>query len=528
MQTAASAVSQLHAAIEPEEPHMAIQPKSYAAPATGINFTVQKKENKTGLPDRLKSGIENLSGHSMDDVKVHYNSSQPAQLNAHAYAQGNQIHMASGQEKHLAHEAWHVVQQKQGRVKPTKQLKSSVAINDDAGLEKEADVMGGKAMGLANSPSLVSGYSIQKKSFSAVLQRVKGLKKDDKVKVNVSGQIKKGTIESISGYGEEAYNVTFDDEDNVQMIDQTYVFSEDTSDEKTISLVKPLDDAISINSNFGEKGIKKFDETTLNGEKFAPRKLNEIRSDLEKSENAGTVIKAAVIRAAGLLSLHPFHDGNGRTALYYIYSDALQSGFEITLTPLEMHGLTLGEEQQQPIAGKQEAVIESIVSKCKKTGDEFDAKTYLSAKLAGLVSLEADRDSQGKEREEQNQKDAEERRLREKEDEENEKLVEIKDLDSALKEAVQPVKRLVEHLQLKNIMFKKQEFGRNWMAFHFKRLEEMPAKTVLQMAGLEKAEDLKSIIEWLNKTFDCEMAPDHFEEKEAENSSDDDSKEQEN
>ncbi|HYG50818.1 MAG TPA: DUF4157 domain-containing protein [Flavobacteriales bacterium] len=107
---------------------------------------VQKKENNTGLPDNLKSGIENLSGHSMDDVKVHYNSSEPAQLNALAFAQGNQIHIAPGQEKHLPHEAWHVVQQKQGRVRATKQLKSSIAINDDAGLEKEADIMGEKAM----------------------------------------------------------------------------------------------------------------------------------------------------------------------------------------------------------------------------------------------------------------------------------------------------------------------------------------------------------------------------------------------
>ncbi|MEO9481940.1 MAG: DUF4157 domain-containing protein [Ekhidna sp.] len=105
----------------------------------------QRKANNTGLPDNLKSGIEGLSGHSMDDVKVHYNSSRPAQLQAHAFAQGNQIHLASGQEKHLPHEAWHVVQQKQGRVKPTMQLKSSVPVNDDPGLEHEADVMGAKA-----------------------------------------------------------------------------------------------------------------------------------------------------------------------------------------------------------------------------------------------------------------------------------------------------------------------------------------------------------------------------------------------
>jgi hypothetical protein len=108
--------------------------------------TVQRQENNTGLPDNLKSGMENLSGLSMDDVKVHRNSDKPAQLQAHAYAQGTDIHLASGQEKHLPHEAWHVVQQKQGRVKPTMQMKGNVNVNDDKGLEREADVMGAKAM----------------------------------------------------------------------------------------------------------------------------------------------------------------------------------------------------------------------------------------------------------------------------------------------------------------------------------------------------------------------------------------------
>lgn len=107
---------------------------------------LQKKPNNTGMPDNLKSGVENLSGFSMDDVKVHYNSSKPTQLQAHAYAQGTDIHMAPGQEKHLPHEAWHVVQQKQGRVQPTMQMKEELAVNDDKGLENEADMMGGKTL----------------------------------------------------------------------------------------------------------------------------------------------------------------------------------------------------------------------------------------------------------------------------------------------------------------------------------------------------------------------------------------------
>jgi len=110
-----------------------------------------EKPNNTGLPDDLKAGIESLSGLAMDDVRVHYNSDKPAQLQAHAYAQGTDIHIGPGQEKHLPHEAWHVVQQKQGRVRPTVQMQGGAQVNDDAGLEKEADVMGAKAIQFAKN-----------------------------------------------------------------------------------------------------------------------------------------------------------------------------------------------------------------------------------------------------------------------------------------------------------------------------------------------------------------------------------------
>lgn len=104
--------------------------------------------NRTGLPDTLKAGVESLSGLSMDHVRVHYNSDKPAALNAHAYAQGSDIHVAPGQEQHLPHEAWHVVQQAQGRVKPTMQMKGETAVNDDPALESEADSLGAQALGV--------------------------------------------------------------------------------------------------------------------------------------------------------------------------------------------------------------------------------------------------------------------------------------------------------------------------------------------------------------------------------------------
>ncbi|WP_229258398.1 eCIS core domain-containing protein [Duganella rivi] len=116
-------------------------------------FTAQRAEvqNDSGLPPQLKAGIESMSGMSMDHVNVHYNSDRPAQLNAHAYAQGSDIHVAPGQEQHLPHEAWHVVQQAQGRVQPTTQMKESTPVNDDPGLESEADVMGAKALNIGQA-----------------------------------------------------------------------------------------------------------------------------------------------------------------------------------------------------------------------------------------------------------------------------------------------------------------------------------------------------------------------------------------
>lgn len=125
--------------------------------------TESNHQNHTGLTNKLKSNLENLSGYSMDDVRVHYNSGKPAQLQAHAFAQGTQIHLAPGQEKHLPHEAWHVVQQKQGRVKPTLQTKNKVDVNDDPGLEQEADIMGDKAAKMTGAtpiaPNALSGQS---------------------------------------------------------------------------------------------------------------------------------------------------------------------------------------------------------------------------------------------------------------------------------------------------------------------------------------------------------------------------------
>lgn len=96
------------------------------------------KENKTGIPAPIKAAAERRSGVSLDDVRVHYSSSEPGKFGALAYTEGNEIHIAPGQEKHIGHEVWHAVQQKLGRVRAKDY--HGVKINFDENLEQEADM----------------------------------------------------------------------------------------------------------------------------------------------------------------------------------------------------------------------------------------------------------------------------------------------------------------------------------------------------------------------------------------------------
>ena len=121
------------------------------------------------MPDYLKSGIESLSGFSMDNVRVHYNSSKPATVQALAYTQGTDIHVAPGQEKCLPHEAWHVAQQMAGRVSPTTNI-NGMPVNDNTALEHEADVMGEKAVQRWSESSNVSKGCVEKVK-SGIIQK---------------------------------------------------------------------------------------------------------------------------------------------------------------------------------------------------------------------------------------------------------------------------------------------------------------------------------------------------------------------
>ncbi len=110
------------------------------------------------LPQSIKARLEAYSGQTMDEVRVHADSDQPGPYGARAFAQGRDIHLAPGERALLAHEAWHVAQQKAGRVPVTGRV-ADRALNADTGLEAEAERMapllerGGDQMEAAAVPS---------------------------------------------------------------------------------------------------------------------------------------------------------------------------------------------------------------------------------------------------------------------------------------------------------------------------------------------------------------------------------------
>ncbi|MEM7151971.1 MAG: CFI-box-CTERM domain-containing protein [Myxococcota bacterium] len=141
-------------------------------PSHGLDlrtFGVSSRSGAGNLPIPLQQGIQRLSGVDVSDVQVHYGSGEPARRRTRAHAFGNEIHLGPGQERHLAHEAWHVVQQRQGRVRPTLQ-RQGVPINNEPGLEREADVMGAKAQGSMNAVPMLQPQPVSTAAPQPVMQ----------------------------------------------------------------------------------------------------------------------------------------------------------------------------------------------------------------------------------------------------------------------------------------------------------------------------------------------------------------------
>lgn len=127
--------------------------KSNRSRAVANNTKTEKKAGNKQLPKDLSDNLESSFGQDFSNVALSKNSQQAKRLNAHAFAKGENIHFAPGQfnpstergKNLIGHEFTHIVQQRNGLVKPTIKLGKRLLGNEDRGLENEADYFGKKA-----------------------------------------------------------------------------------------------------------------------------------------------------------------------------------------------------------------------------------------------------------------------------------------------------------------------------------------------------------------------------------------------
>ncbi|HTJ42839.1 MAG TPA: DUF4157 domain-containing protein [Kofleriaceae bacterium] len=150
---------------------MAIQRRA-AAGSKSPNLPSGARELDLGgggapLPGDLRASMERSFAADFGGVRVHHGGAAAA-LGAEAFALGNDLHFAAGRfdpssdagRSLIGHELAHVVQQREGRVSAGGQGKG-LAINDDGGLEAEADAWGAAAARgeIVRTGSLLGGES---------------------------------------------------------------------------------------------------------------------------------------------------------------------------------------------------------------------------------------------------------------------------------------------------------------------------------------------------------------------------------
>lgn len=132
--------------------------------------TAQPSSGGTPLADAVRAKFERQFGLSLDDVRIHRDSAEPAKFDAGAYTYGTDIFIAPGQEELLNHEMTHVAQQKLGQVRPTG-MEHGMAVNRSPVLEHSADTGAvAQTMGTAAGPVVQCGPTSYEEALNAELE----------------------------------------------------------------------------------------------------------------------------------------------------------------------------------------------------------------------------------------------------------------------------------------------------------------------------------------------------------------------
>ncbi|MFM7203437.1 MAG: DUF4157 domain-containing protein [Myxococcota bacterium] len=146
----------------------------HSEPASAATRHQDSRSSGNPLQDSVRDKMEGAFGADFSSVRVHTDGQADA-IGAQAFTQGDDIHFGQGQyapenssgQELLGHELTHVLQQRAGRVSTTTQARG-LELNDDAGLEKEADLLGAQAA--QGQVIQVPGHSRQETLAAPVVQ----------------------------------------------------------------------------------------------------------------------------------------------------------------------------------------------------------------------------------------------------------------------------------------------------------------------------------------------------------------------
>lgn len=135
----------------PGLPDSLVDVPSRPAAQTKADAGAAPAPNRTGISTPVLRSMERGLGRDLSAIRVHPESGEATRLGAQAFTRGNDIHVAPGRfaphtesgRALIGHELAHVVQQANGRVRPTTKV-AGVPVNDDPGLEREADAVGAR------------------------------------------------------------------------------------------------------------------------------------------------------------------------------------------------------------------------------------------------------------------------------------------------------------------------------------------------------------------------------------------------
>lgn len=209
----------------------------------------------------------------------------------------------------------------------------------------------------------------------------------DRVKAYKDGEVV-DAIEVFRGMHHVSIKIGDDDPEN---IDHAYVFHTEVEDATILADMAILEGQTEINEHFDDGRLRSSKQQTQNGQMNAPRKLMAIMKRQAEADTRPARVLHAVERANRIVQLHPYANGNGRTALYALYEAACTDDEVLDISALDLHRMMFGENNEQRGEEDPGGTAGTLVERMRLVEDEETKATFLATRMTLLETLEDDR-----------------------------------------------------------------------------------------------------------------------------------------